>query len=317
MLRQYLRPLFAALAAVAVFAVVAIEADAAPRMNAGSRGSRTYSAPPPTATAPNAARPIERSATQPGAVARPATPAAQPGGLFNRPGLLGGLAAGFLGAGLLGMLMGHGFMGGLGGLASMFGLLLQIGLVVVVAALVWRWWQRRSQPAAAFAGGPAMRDAAPHDAPRTMFGGLGGFGGAATPPATTPIEIKPADFDTFERLLGEVQSAYGREDLGALRAHATPEMVSYYAEELAQNASRGVVNQLSNVKLLQGDLAEAWREGDDEYATLAMRYSLDDRMVDRASGRVVEQLPSEATELWTFRRGRGGDWILSAIQQTS
>src|SRR5205807_3895204 len=143
----------------------------------------------------------------------------------------------FLGAGLLGMLMGHGFMGGLGGLASMFGLLLQVGLVVVVAALLWRWWQRRSQPAAAFAGGPAMRDAAPHDAPRTMFGGLGGFGGAATPPATTPIEIKPADFDTFERLLGEVQSAYGREDLGALRAHATPEMVSYYAEELAQNSS--------------------------------------------------------------------------------
>ena len=94
-------------------------------------------------------------------------------------------------------------------------------------------------------------------------------------------------------------------------------MVSYYAEELAQNSSRGVVNQLSNVKLLQGDLAEAWREGDDEYATLAMRYSLDDRMVERASGRVVEQLPSEATELWTFRRGRGGDWILSAIQQTS
>ena len=63
MLRQYLRPLFAALAAVAVFAVVAIEADAAPRMNAGSRGTRTYSAPPPTATAPNAARPIERSAS--------------------------------------------------------------------------------------------------------------------------------------------------------------------------------------------------------------------------------------------------------------
>jgi predicted lipid-binding transport protein (Tim44 family) len=47
-----------------------------------------------------------------------------------------------------------------------------------------------------------------------------------------------------------------------------------------------------------------------------MRYALTDRMVDRASGKVVEQGPSEATELWTFRRVRGGQWLLSAIQQT-
>ena len=130
-----LRPLIASLAVVATLAFVAAESDAAPRMNAGSRGSRTYSAPPPTATSPNAARPIERSMTTPnqGQAARPGAPAAQPGGFFGRPGLLGGLAAGFLGAGLFGMLFGHGFMGGLGGFASFLGLLIQVGLVVVVA----------------------------------------------------------------------------------------------------------------------------------------------------------------------------------------
>jgi hypothetical protein len=47
------------------------------------------------------------------------------GGFFNRPGFLGGLFAGFLGAGLLGMLFGNGLMGGLGGAASMLGLPLQ------------------------------------------------------------------------------------------------------------------------------------------------------------------------------------------------
>jgi len=77
-----------------------------------------------------------------------------------------------------------------------------------------------------------------------------------------------------------------------------------------------VVNRLSDVKLLQGDLAEAWREGDTDYATVALRYSLVDQMVDRASGRVVEGGPDEATEVWTFMRKRGGQWILSAIQQT-
>ena len=136
-------------------------------------------------------------------------------------------------------------------------------------------------------------------------------------PSLEPLEIKGEDFDTFERLLGDVQTAYGREDLTALRAHLTPEMLSYYAEELSENASRGVVNQISDVKLLQGDLAEAWREGDKEYASVAMRYSLIDRYVDRATGRSSDgnDAPQEATEVWTFTPAQGGRWLLSAIQQ--
>jgi predicted lipid-binding transport protein (Tim44 family) len=68
---------------------------------------------------------------------------------------------------------------------------------------------------------------------------------------------------------------------------------------------------------LQGDLAEAWSEGGTDYATVAMKFALTDSMVERASGRVVEGgRRSEITELWTFMRARGGDWLLSAIQQT-
>jgi predicted lipid-binding transport protein (Tim44 family) len=311
------RPLFAVLAVAAVFALVAADADARPRVSSGSRGSKTFSAPAPTATAPNAA-PINRSMTQPGApgmntttaAARP--PVSQPGG-FGR-GLAGGLLGGLLGAGLIGMLMGSGFMGGLGGLASMFGLLLQVGLIAGVGFLLYRWWQRRSQPQPAYAGLP--RDAAEQQ-PRSALGGFGGFGGGAAAPVAEPIEVKPEDFDTFEKLLGDVQTAYGREDLAALKPHLTPEMLSYYAEELSENASRGVVNQLSDVKLLQGDLSEAWREGDKEYASVAMRYSLVDRYVDRATGKAADgnDAPQEATEVWTFARARGGNWLLSAIQQ--
>jgi predicted lipid-binding transport protein (Tim44 family) len=329
MRRSYVRLLFAFFAVLATLALVTVEADARSRISAGSRGTRTFSAPPPTATAPKAARPIERTMTQPGAAtaARPASPAAAPaaGGFLNRPGLLGGLAAGFLGAGLFGMLFGHGLMGGLGGIASFLGLLLQIGIVVLVAMFVWRWWQSRSQPATAFAGGPALRQgmASGSDAPSASspmsLGGLGGFGGlGGSKPATAdvPIELKPEDFDAFERLQGEILTAYGAEDLNALRARVTPEMLSYYAEELNHNAANGDINPISDVKLLQGDLSEAWREDGDEYATVAMRYSLNDRLIDRKDGRLIEQLPSEVTELWTFRRAAGGgNWILSAIQQ--
>ena len=136
------------------------------------------------------------------------------------------------------------------------------------------------------------------------------------PPGADEVGTTPEDFNTFEQLLGEIQAAYSAEDLGQLRARATPEMVSYFAEDLAANASRGVVNRISDVKLLQGDLAEAWREGDTDYATVAMRFALNDQTIDRASGRVTEGGPEEATEVWTFMRVRGGQWLVSAIQQT-
>jgi predicted lipid-binding transport protein (Tim44 family) len=312
------RPLFALFALAAVFTMVIADADARPRVSMGSRGSKTFSAPPSTATAPNAAAPINRTMTQPGSPgmaapgARP--PVAQPGG-FGR-GLMGGLLGGLLGAGLFGMLFGGGFLGGIGGLASIFGLLLQVGLVAIVGVLLFRWWQRRSQPQSAYAGMPHGADASQRSALGGLgFGGFGGGGAAA--PATEALQITPDDFNTFERLLGEIQTAYGREDLAALRSHLTPEMLSYYAEELSENASRGVVNQLSDVKLLQGDLAEAWREGDKEYASVAMRYSLKDQYVDRATGKAADgnSAPQEATEVWTFTRARGGNWLLSAIQQ--
>jgi predicted lipid-binding transport protein (Tim44 family) len=308
------RWLLATLAVVAALSLTLACADARSMGSSGSRGGRTFSAPAATNTAPRAA-PIERSMAQPSrpgtafGQANQARPGLLGGGLFGG-GMLGGLAAGFLGAGLFGMLFGHGFLGGMGGFASFLGLLLQIVIVVFVARLAWAWWQRRNQPA--LASGPALRESLSGARPNAA--GFGGFGGGAA--ADQPIEVKPEDFDAFEKLLGDIQTAYGREDLNALRSLATPEMVSYYADELAQNASRGVVNKISDVKLMQGDLSEAWREGGDEYATVAMRYSLDDKMVDRASGRAVEQQPSEATEFWTFRRLSGGHWVLSAVQQT-
>jgi predicted lipid-binding transport protein (Tim44 family) len=299
-----------ALAAIAT-ALVLVCGDAADArvgggFSGGSRGSRTFSAPAPTRTAPSAA-PVQRSITQPN---RPSpiggATAARPG-LFGG-GLFGGLAAGFLGAGLFGLLFGHGFFGGMGGFASLIGLVLQIALVVFVARMLFAWWQRRNAPAYAGAGTGAGGSG-------FGFSPLGGaFGGGAS--ASEPIEIAKADYDAFERLLGDIQAAYSAEDLNALRARVTPEMLSYFSEQMSQNASRGLVNKVSGVHLEQGDLSEAWREGDSEYATVAMRFALTDSMVDRASGRVVEGgQPDVVTEVWTFVRARGGAWILSAIQQ--
>ena len=315
MFRTRLRPLLAVLAVMTAVFVVASDVDArvGGGSSSGSRGGRSFSVPPSTSTAPSSARPLERTMTQPGQVGQPGRTASPGlfGGLFNRPGLMGGLFAGLLGAGLFGLLFGHGLFGGLGGIASIFGLLLQIALVVLVARLIWAWWQRRSTPA--YAGAPMLRGVEPGGPGPASYGGGSGSAGSS------PVTIGQEDFDAFERLLGEIQASYGAEDLNALRQRATPEMASYFADDLAKNSSRGAINRVSDVKLLQGDLAEAWREGDVEYASVAMRFSLRDYFVERASGRVIDgdpNVPTEATELWTFRRDRGGSWQLSAIQQT-
>jgi predicted lipid-binding transport protein (Tim44 family) len=153
----------------------------------------------------------------------------------------------------------------------------------------------------------------------------GGFGSGAAPRGpvrATPIKLAPEDFNAFERMLGEMQTAYSREDIGALRLMATPEMASGFDDEFEANRRKGVVNRVSEVKLLSGDLSEAWREGADEYATVAMRFALNDVMEDRATGKPAPGSPgrTEATEVWTFRREAGEGpqgWKLSAIQQAA
>ena len=280
------------------------------RGSMGSRGSNTFSAPPATQTAPRPAAPIERSITQPTNPQRPsfgAPPLQQPQAApsFARS-FIGGLAGGFLGAGLFGMLSGHGFMGGMGGFMSLLGLLFQAALIAGIIFLVIRLF-RRSEPQPAYADHPASARA-----PLDMTPASGGSSGQQ------PITIKDQDYSEFEHLLISIQDAYSREDIGALRALATPEMISFLGDDLAANSQRGLVDKVSNVKLLQGDLAEAWHEHGSDYATVAMRFSFINVMIERATNRVVDGDPNtlqEAVEIWTFRRVPGGRWILSAVQR--
>src|SRR5260221_13993702 len=94
------------LAVPLVIAISSADARVGGGGSSGSRGTRTFSAPPSTTTAPGTAQPFNRTMTQPGTPGVGAPAANTGGGFFNRPGMgmLGGLAAGFLGAGLLGML---------------------------------------------------------------------------------------------------------------------------------------------------------------------------------------------------------------------
>jgi predicted lipid-binding transport protein (Tim44 family) len=309
----------AVIAAVVLAVPSLVEARAGAGSSSGSRGSHTDHAPPPTQTAPTA-KPVERSTTpQQQQAQRPATaaPAApQSGGFMARNPFLSGLMGGMLGAGLFGMMFGGGFGGGLGGGAGMLGLLLQVLLIGGVAyfavRLVRGWSAARVQPA-----GPAYAYTAPPGMTETPMARSSGplLVGSAS---AAQLAITADDYTTFESLLSDVQTAYNKGDLVRLRTLATPEMLGYFSEQLSANSSRGVENKVDAVKLEQGDLSESWSEADLDYATVAMRFSMIDVTRTIADGRIVagnEHVRTEATEIWTFLRSRGGQWILSAIQQ--
>jgi predicted lipid-binding transport protein (Tim44 family) len=285
----------------------------------GSRGARTFKPAPATPTAP-APRPIERSMTPPtnpnqqDKTGQSPQLAQRPGAspsFFQRNPFLSGLLGGFLGAGLAGMLFGHGFWGG--GFAGLLGTLIQLALIAGLIYFAVAFFRRRpistARPAA-YAGPAGFEELTPH------------AGGAQiplhSPTARDDVGLRKEDFDAFERSLVQIQAAWSKADLAGMRRWVTPEMLSYLSEQLAANASKGVENRVENVKFTQGDLAEAWSEGNTDYATVAMRWLAQDYTVESASGRVVEGDPTnavEAAEVWTFMRSRGGQWLLSAIQQ--
>ena len=310
----YLVGVLALVAGSFVMAVDSADARAGKGNSTGSRGSNTQSAPPPTATSPGQAAPINRTITPPGKSAATAGAATAAGGAATQASRFGGmkglLLGGLIGAGLASML-------GAGALASVLGFVLQMALIAGIVLLVVAFFRSRSanKPALATADA-ASASAQPNQSlnQRVAASSLGG--GAAT------VSVLPEDFSAFERLLGEIQGAYGRNDIDALGQRTTPEMLSYFAQELDEDAKKGHLNVLTDVKLLQGDLSEAWREGNLEYATVAMRYSLIDATVEAKTGRVISgsrDEPVEGTEIWTFCRpanGRADQWELSAIQQT-
>ncbi|HQZ13586.1 MAG TPA: TIM44-like domain-containing protein, partial [Devosia sp.] len=231
----------------------------------GSRGARTQQSVPQTQTQPNATGPVTYSTTprptqQPGAAAA----AGQRTGMFGG-GIGGMIMGGLIFGGLFGMLAGTGF----GGMAGMLGLLVQ-GVIIF---FVVRWLFRRfAQPRTA--NGAPLQYEAPQQGAQQMGGSY-----RPTPKADRSnaskragrrdeIGVTDADLGAFEKLLGELQDGYSRQDQTALRRITTPEVLDYLGNELRDNEAKGLRNEVFDVKLLEGDVAEAWREADLEYATV-------------------------------------------------
>lgn len=281
----------------------------------GSRGFRTYSF--------DGGTPIQRSlaphVTPYNGYGRYGYGGYRYGYGYGHP-FLTGLFGGIFGSWLGGMLFPHWGMGyGVGGMfGSMFSWLFLLGLVWVL----FRLFRGRRLGMSYGRGmlGSGMG-----------YAGYGGNGmgpmgsGMSTlgAPRLTTIGVNANDYREFENILDGVQTAWSNGDLNAMRQYATPEMLSYFAEQLAENQSQGLVNKVENVELIKGEVREAWDEGRMQYATALMHWHARDYTIrsggDPHEGEIIvggdPQHESDAAELWTFARSPGGHWLLSAIQQ--
>ena len=257
----------------------------------GSRGSRTFEN--------NGATPLGHSMTSQAPSTSGGFMPGAGGGFFSRHPFMTGLFGGFIGS----MLFGGGFLG------HAFGGLFTLLIIGVIGFFLIRLLM------GAFAGGGGAGFA-----PRSV--------GAAAAPAPQnfrgrDISVGDADLNAFQSLHAAIQEAWGRADLSQLRQLVTPEMLSYFNEELTRNSSQGVQNTVSNVNLVKAELTESWEEGDMEYATAYMRWTALDYTVrvgaaPNSPNALVggdARIPTESEEVWTFVRRRGGQWLLSAIQQ--
>lgn len=316
---------------IAVLSILALAATMLPEeawaragggISSGSRGSRSYSSPSRTYSAPMP-RPSPTPGTMPSPSPAPA-PMAQPApsGGFMRSlagGLVGGLLGGMLFRGLGFAGTGEGFGGGFG----MMDLLLLAGIAYLIFWLVRR---NRSRGAEATAYGSQMSADAP------------GWGPPAATLDATPVpwqqdldrglaHIRQMDsgFDTeaFREtctdLFFKIQAGWMHRDLEKLRPLMTEEMQEAFGKQIDAARAKRQINKLENITVRSVELTEGWQEQGRDYITVRFLANLLDYTIDEATGKVVDgsdTAPVKFEEYWTWVRPVGPNpWRLSAINQ--
>jgi predicted lipid-binding transport protein (Tim44 family) len=224
------------------------------------------------------------------------------------------MAGGFLGSLLFGR-MGGGGMGGGGGI-GLFDILLLAGL----GYLGYRYFMKRRQERVIFS--PQVQEPAP-----------GPYGASATV-VDTSVEDRRKGLEYIRRMdpsfdeqgfreaasdmFFKLQGAWTRRDLSPVAGLLTDEMRGILQRDVDELRLKRQYNRLENIAVRNVEIAEAWQEAGQDFATVLFQANLLDYTTDEA-GKVLsgsDSAPVKFEEFWTFTRPVGkGAWRLSAIQQ--
>ena len=291
--------------------------------SSGSRGSRSFSSPSRTYSAPAPSPSTRQSpAPAPAPMAQPA-----PAGGFLRS-MAGGIVGGLLGGMLFRSL---GFAGGAGGFGGGFGLMDLLLLAGIAYLIYWFVRRGRARQQAALASGPVDRSMVE---PYAM-------GGAAPAPADAPTPSWQQDLDrglghlrqmdpdfgeaAFRELstdqFFQIQAAWMRRDMEKLRPLFTEEMQGVFGTQIEAAKAKRQINKLENIAVRSVELTEAWQEQGQDYITVRLLANLLDYTVDETSGKVADgsdTTPVKFEEFWTWVRPVGRNtWRLGAINQAA
>ncbi|MBU4233036.1 MAG: Tim44 domain-containing protein [Desulfobacterales bacterium] len=295
----------------------------------GSRGSRSMSAPRPTAPS-STYNPTRPSTPPPGATATPGTSSS---GSFMRSiggGLLGGLAGGMLFRSLFGgpaaqSGTGAGATGG-GGIGMM-----DILLLAGIAYLIY-WYIKKKRTEAEATAGYYQSSGNVELPPQPQYAPVYDLPPAAALGSDQDLERGLANIRQYDPYFDEakfqewgtdtffkIQGAWANRDMATVRTLLTDEMYRIFQGDADSLKAQKKINRLENIAVRSVDITEAWQESGSDFITVRVFANLLDYNVDETSGQVVEGSktdPVKFEEYWTFTRSVGNNpWQLSAINQ--
>jgi predicted lipid-binding transport protein (Tim44 family) len=307
-----------------LLSVVSIEAwaRAGGGRSMGSRGSRSYSAPPST-PAPAPANPSQGS-RQYGA---PAAPSPSP---FGGGGFLRGMAGGIVGGMIGGMLFRSlGFAGG--GAGSTGGGIGMMDILLIGALLYGIYWfiKRRRNAAQADAGAGTYYKGSPSSDIGSVAPSAPAYesGGQENDVETGLRHIRQMDSSFDEKRFTDgcldqffqIQGAWANRDMSGVKRILTEEMFDTLHEDAEQLKAKKRINHLDNIAVRSIEIVELWQEKGADFITVKLYANLLDYTVDELTGQVVtgsKTDPIKFNEYWTFTRPVGDNpWKLSAINQ--
>jgi predicted lipid-binding transport protein (Tim44 family) len=305
-----MRKLLSVFIALVGLSFIAVEADAR-RMSGGKSIGKQREAINPNQAAPRTPPQQQQQATPNTPAQQQAAPgagaaAAQPSGMSRWLGPLAGLA---IGAGLASLFLNNGLAGALGGI------LLAAALAFGIFFLFRLLTRGRAQPAPLrYAGaGPQVAREMPREPVEPVLGRTSApaphsVAAATATTAATPATRWPgfdeAQFVRHARMnFVDLQSAYDRNDMAAIRDFVTPEL----AAEIEKDMRAAETAEKTDVVTLEAEVLDVATENG--LYIVSVRFS--GLMREGAAE------PQPFTELWHLEKpvdGRSG-WVISGIQQ--
>lgn len=256
----------------------------------------------------------------------PATTQTAPGSqATKKSGFGAGLAGGLLGGALGGMLFGSMF--GMGG--SGMGIL----PLLLLAGVGYFFYRRMSKPSSSYSPGYQP----PTQGPGAFFPGSqpGAPGPMAPPPPPGAFPgtleqglamIRQTDSGFDERYFLEVasdvffkvQAGWMRRDIAAYRHLLGETLAAEYERQFEEMRQLGHINKLESISVRKVEIADAGKQGSEDFVTVLFTANLLDYTVDEHSGDLLEGSmtePVKFAEEWTWARPeRTEDWRLEGIK---